>query len=732
MAWVSPTGHNDPDSKWTDPEKTYDDNTGTYGLVQGPDWDKYLELTLSSPISCDKVQIWVYLGGTSEAGIKVDVYYSSAWHNIHDGLIAIDQWVEIGIGSTETVDKARVCLNFADDSLALYEFDFNEVEAEEKLLTATCSASSSTTSSLTLGKIESLSGTAQIVSSTQGSLTLGGIEALTGTASVSSATQGILSVFKILGGTSTTTSTTTSSLSVGKIELLSATAAISSVVQGSLTLGKIETLSASAQVQSAISGSLIIAELRASAFILSVASGSLGIEWPLTATASTVSVSGLPSIIIIRATPSEAFLAEQAKRTNTPFKLIRLYENGNIHGLTNKFQSMGAIDRETRYEPGKTNRLTISDQTLVMSNVDKYFSDLSPDSIFYGRDYAGQDVIKIFAGFKIDGEIELLQKAKMKLIQIELDTKRNLANLKCQDVFRDVFDKYVGMPDSEGDAAPLIYAGEQSFKTIMDSLLQTHAGIPSADCDIEDVSLNFTDLTFTEKTIRECIQKLSEIARGSTIVMGDGKVSFATFISEDMTVDYTLREEENFSLFRYTGQDYTLKINKVVVIGDAGVYAEAEIVGEIGRTLKIENELIASVPIATDIAADSLARFAVKPILVEMTAEYLPSLRAKDVLKIYESNSLANPIILQVRRTALDIVEFSTKLLLTSPDRGGKHKTWTSEADFDGGDLTNVYTPVGLDELQLSEGHLTGSGEWIFDIGVGYKGDWVYFNKEET
>lgn len=826
--WVLPDGHNDPQNKWTEEALAYNDDTldGATTDMPASSWGDYLELKIkegTGGIDCDKVRFWAaYMTGFIDQ-IKIQAFWDGSYHDVYEGSYTNIEWVEkdIDSGNSHTVTKAQVKFHNSfgmEFTAVLMEFNFNEVEAgEEKLLTATCSASSSITSSLTLGKIESvtatsataanvpsttlrllysitahappamstignlsvvkslsgtssttslaqgslskieaLTATSSITSATAGSLTLGVIETLSGTSSVQTSISGTLAIVFSLTSSASASSATSGALTLGRIETLSAIVQIASTTQGSLTrgkvealiaasstvsstqgiltVGKIELLSAIAQIQSAVSGSLTVTRielLTALAFVTSLTSGSLGVEWPLTATTSAVSVVGPPTIIIIRATPSDAFLAEQAKRTNMPVKLIRLYENGNIHGLTSKFQSMGPIDRETKFKPGETNRLTISDQTLVMSNVDRYFSDLNPDSIFYDRDYAGQDVIKVFAGFKIDGGIELLQKAKMKLIQIELDTKQNLANLRCQDVFRDVFDRYVGMPDSEGVADPLVYSGSQSFKTIVDNLLQTHAGIPSADCDIEDVSLNFTDLTFEKKTIRECIQKLSEIARGSTIVMGDGKVSFRTFISEDVTIDYTLREGENFSLLRYTGQDYTLKVNKVVVIG-AAVYAEGQIVGETGRTLKIENDLIATKAIATDVAADSLARFAVKPILVEMTAEYLPSLRAKDIVKIYESSSIANSIILQVRRLALDIVGFSTRLLLTSPDRGGRHKTWTTEADFDGGDLTNVYTPAGLGELQLSEGHLTGQGEWTFDVGVGYKGDWVYFNKEEA
>jgi len=128
VAWVSPTGYNDPDSKWGNEANVYDEDTDTfaYDFPNG----YYLELTLESGISCDKVRIYCerYTSGVSyDLDVDVDVYYSGAWHNIHSGTVTKNTWVELSIGSTQTVDKARIKTNDISASRRIKEFDFNEV-----------------------------------------------------------------------------------------------------------------------------------------------------------------------------------------------------------------------------------------------------------------------------------------------------------------------------------------------------------------------------------------------------------------------------------------------------------------------------------------------------------------------------------------------------------------------------------------------------------------------------
>lgn len=317
MAWVSPTGHVET-AKWTDEANAYDENTGTYAYQAGGNYGNYLELTHAS-LSCDKIQIWVYSGGGQV--YQVEVFYGGSWHTIYSGTPASEEWVEIPIGSTQDVTAAQIKQTVAFKAAYVYEFDFNEVEAgEEKLLTATCSATSSTIGSLTLGKIESLtatsatatnvpsttlqllysitahappatsvtgslsivkslSGTSSVASSTQGSLTLGKVETLLGTSSVQTSVSGTLTIAVYLTSSASVVSTTSGSLTVLGIIFLSGTASISSSVsspnirllrqiagtssvaslaQGSLTLGKVEVLSGTAAITSSTQGSLTL------------------------------------------------------------------------------------------------------------------------------------------------------------------------------------------------------------------------------------------------------------------------------------------------------------------------------------------------------------------------------------------------------------------------------------------------------------------------------------------
>ena len=403
---------------------------------------------------------------------------------------------------------------------------------------------------------------------------------------------------------------------------------------------------------------------------------------------------------IVRITATAEFLAEQAKRTNTPAKRIWLYINSSLYDITDKLMSMGPIDRKMTYKPGETKLLTISDQNLVMSNADKYFSDLNSSSPFYNRAYVGADTIKVFAGFIIPltGYTEVLQKADMKLIAIELATKEGKAFLTCQDSLRDVFDIYVGMPTSEGVSDPLIYENK-SFKYIMDDLLINKAGIAAAKVDIEDVDLTFISISFEKKKVAECVEKLSEVARGTTIVLGDGTVKFEQFISESIDPELSLKSGENFSTLKYLGSDSRYRTKKVVVIGQAGVYGEST--DTEGIELKIENDAIEDSDIAQAMADIYLGKFRIVPAKIELRGEYLPSLDLKSIVEVTEPNSMMSNELLQVKELALDIVGFLTQLTLSIPGRfvgwtntgGGDHKggDWIIASDVEvGGVHTNI------------------------------------------
>ena len=130
--WVRPTSSSDPDSKWTNEANAYDNDLETYATAGTVGY--YLELLLTS-IQCDKIRIYAQgyaMGVPGNPSVNIDVYYSSAWHNIKSGTIIRNTWIEVEIGSEQTVSKARVKVNVIAD-LHLFEFNFNSL-----LSTVTC------------------------------------------------------------------------------------------------------------------------------------------------------------------------------------------------------------------------------------------------------------------------------------------------------------------------------------------------------------------------------------------------------------------------------------------------------------------------------------------------------------------------------------------------------------------------------------------------------------------
>lgn len=131
MAWVSPTGHNDPNSEWGSETNAYDGNTINCASCGAQAEGYYLELTHIA-LNCDKVRVYVseFKGGDQDADINIDVFYSENWHNIFSGIIPAKTWTEKSIGSAESVTAMRICFNDVPGGGTgrIYETEFNEVE----------------------------------------------------------------------------------------------------------------------------------------------------------------------------------------------------------------------------------------------------------------------------------------------------------------------------------------------------------------------------------------------------------------------------------------------------------------------------------------------------------------------------------------------------------------------------------------------------------------------------
>ena len=125
--WVSPTGFADPSSQWSTETKVYDDNTATYAENTGAaGWRGFLELTLSSPIYCDRVRVFSDFGYGFVDRVDVDIYNSSSWIDKYNGTISDAAWTILTFSAETSVTKARFRYHYlvGGYNFWLYEFDF--------------------------------------------------------------------------------------------------------------------------------------------------------------------------------------------------------------------------------------------------------------------------------------------------------------------------------------------------------------------------------------------------------------------------------------------------------------------------------------------------------------------------------------------------------------------------------------------------------------------------------
>ena len=125
--WVSPTGYNDPDNKWSWEPWAYDQDLTTYAYNDSVAYGHYIELGISEPLICSKVRI--YAADRSydwyNPDLAIILYYDGGWHTIFSGRITKKVWVEKSIpAGAKVVYKARIKSNTPDEDLYLYEFQF--------------------------------------------------------------------------------------------------------------------------------------------------------------------------------------------------------------------------------------------------------------------------------------------------------------------------------------------------------------------------------------------------------------------------------------------------------------------------------------------------------------------------------------------------------------------------------------------------------------------------------
>lgn len=130
MAWISPTGYADPDSKWSNEVWAYDNNLGqaaysTFPFISGQSWGTFIELTHSAML-CSKVRFYASQFSGIATLIDIDAYYGG-WNHLYQGSFNHLTWVEKTLSSAQTITKFRIRFynnNITATAAALAEVDF--------------------------------------------------------------------------------------------------------------------------------------------------------------------------------------------------------------------------------------------------------------------------------------------------------------------------------------------------------------------------------------------------------------------------------------------------------------------------------------------------------------------------------------------------------------------------------------------------------------------------------
>jgi len=127
--WTSPTGYEDADSKWGLETYAYDDAFGVVGAepdIPASSWGSFLNLTITAT-NCSKLRFYTSNSYGFVDLVDLDVYYSSAWHDVYNGTFTDGMWIDKSLGGTYSVTKARIKFHNTatyPSSIDLLEFDF--------------------------------------------------------------------------------------------------------------------------------------------------------------------------------------------------------------------------------------------------------------------------------------------------------------------------------------------------------------------------------------------------------------------------------------------------------------------------------------------------------------------------------------------------------------------------------------------------------------------------------
>ncbi|MCK6475093.1 MAG: hypothetical protein L6R28_25505, partial [Planctomycetes bacterium] len=94
--WVSPTGHSDPENKWTSEANSYDGSTSTYASDTSNriGYGAWINFTLATPILSDRVRVNADFGYGVVNKVDIDVKRDGQWVDVWEGAVADAQYTE--------------------------------------------------------------------------------------------------------------------------------------------------------------------------------------------------------------------------------------------------------------------------------------------------------------------------------------------------------------------------------------------------------------------------------------------------------------------------------------------------------------------------------------------------------------------------------------------------------------------------------------------------------------
>ncbi|GAI91463.1 unnamed protein product, partial [marine sediment metagenome] len=226
-----------------------------------------------------------------------------------------------------------------------------------------------------------------------------------------------------------------------------------------------------------------------------------------------------------------------------------------------------------------------------------------------------------------------------------------------------------------GTAKVLIYTGSaaQTTQSILEDLLQTHAGLTAGDMDIGSASVFNYNLGFTEKRIHYALAKVAEASEGYLWTDHAGKLRFTYDVDIlGLTSGFEATGSHNLNLS--TNYDMRELTNKVIVRYMTGTdkYVQSQSVAAKGRTRIVANETILSQPKAESVAQKLQKRYDRDVPAITLDGVWLPSIDINDTVNFTESNVGLTLDPYEVYHIREDITNLRSKISLVKKIMGVK------------------------------------------------------------